>query len=59
VPVTIELGDSGPLDASSILTIMSLGATNGDVVTLRAEGEGAEEALAELAGLLETDLDAE
>lgn len=59
VPVTIELGDSGPLDASSILTIMSLGATNGDVVTLRAEGEGADEALAELAGLLETDLDAE
>lgn len=59
VPVTIELGDTGALDASSILTIMSLGAKNGDVVTLRAEGDGADAALAELAELLETDHDAE
>jgi phosphocarrier protein HPr len=59
VPVTIALGDAAPMDASSILTIMALGAANGDVVTLRAEGDGADAALAELAAVLETDHDAE
>jgi phosphocarrier protein HPr len=57
--VTISKGGSAPLDAASILSIMSLGAANGDVVTLSAEGDGADAALEELAGLLETDLDAE
>ena len=38
---------------------MSLGAARGDVVTLSADGDGAEQALDELAALLETDLDAE
>jgi phosphocarrier protein len=57
--VTISKGGSTPLDAASILSIMSLGAANGDIVTLAAEGDGAEAALEELAGLLETDLDAE
>ena len=57
--VTISKGGSTPLDAASILSIMSLGAANGDVVTLAAEGDGAEAALEELAALLETDLDAE
>ena len=47
------------MDASSILALMSLGASHGDVVVLRAEGEGAEAALDSLAALLETDLDAE
>jgi phosphocarrier protein HPr len=59
VEVTIAAKCSDDLDASSILSIMSLGAANGDVVTLKAEGEGAEAALEELAQLLETDLDAE
>jgi phosphocarrier protein HPr len=59
VEVTIAAQGSDDLDASSILSIMSLGAANGDVVTLKAEGEGAEAALEELAQLLETDLDAE
>ena len=36
-----------------------LGASKGTVVTLKAEGEGADQALDELVGLLETDLDAE
>ncbi|MGA1836365.1 HPr family phosphocarrier protein [Herbiconiux sp. 11R-BC] len=57
--VTISKAGSAPLDAASILSIMSLGAANGDVVTLAAEGEGADAALAELVALLETDLDAE
>ncbi|MEW1808393.1 HPr family phosphocarrier protein [Pseudarthrobacter sp. NPDC080039] len=46
------------IDASSILSVLSLGAKSGDRVVLRAEGHGAEEALAQLAALLETDLDA-
>jgi len=59
VPVTISKDGSKPLAAGSILSIMSLGAAHGDVVTLAAEGEGAEEALEALAKVLETDLDAE
>ena len=47
------------MDASSILSLMSLGAANGDVVVLRAEGEGSDEALEALVKILETDLDAE
>lgn len=46
------------LDASSILSLMTLGASHGDVVVLRAEGEGADAALDSLVKLLETDLDA-
>jgi len=58
VPVTIQKEGGKPLNAASILSIMSLGAKNGDVVTLAAEGDGAEAALDELVALLETDLDA-
>ena len=58
VTVNISKGGSKPLNAASILSIMSLGAANGDVVTLSAEGEGAEAALEELVAVLETDLDA-
>ncbi|MEZ5084782.1 MAG: HPr family phosphocarrier protein [Tessaracoccus sp.] len=56
--VTIALGDGEPVDAASILEVMTLGAKNGDVVTIAAEGEGADEALDKLVELLETDLDA-
>jgi phosphocarrier protein len=38
---------------------MSLGASFGDVVVLRAEGAGADEALDRLVKILETDHDAE
>ena len=47
------------MDAASILSLMSLGASHGDVVVLRAEGEGAEAALEGLARIIETDHDAE
>ena len=61
VEVTIAM-EGAPLedamDASSILSLMTLGAEHGSVVVLRAEGEGAEEALDKLAAMLETDLDA-
>lgn len=56
--VTIALGDGEPVDAASILEVMTLGAKNGDVVTIAAEGEGADEALDKLVEFLETDLDA-
>lgn len=62
VEVTIAVeGDpiEDAMDASSILSLMTLGAAKGDVVVLRAEGDGADEALDSLVKLLETDLDAE
>jgi phosphocarrier protein HPr len=46
------------MDAASILSLMSLGAEHGDVVVLRAEGEGADAALDSLVKILETDHDA-
>jgi phosphocarrier protein len=48
-----------PVDARSILSVLSLDARNGDEVVLSASGEGDEAALAELVALLERDLDAE
>ena len=57
--VTIEKVGGSPIDASSILMLMTLGAQHGEHVTLRAEGEGAEQSVDALAALLETDLDAQ
>ncbi|ALV46836.1 Phosphocarrier protein HPr [Arthrobacter alpinus] len=61
VEVTIAL-DGTPaedaMDASSMLSLMTLGAEHGAVVVLRAEGEGADAALDQLAAMIETDLDA-
>ncbi|WP_440103013.1 HPr family phosphocarrier protein [Glutamicibacter mishrai] len=45
-------------DASSILTLMGLGAEHGEAVVLRSEDAGAAEALEALAAVLETDHDA-
>jgi phosphocarrier protein HPr len=59
VRVTIAKGERPPVDAASILGVMTLGAEHGDEVVLAAEGDGAEAALAKLAGLLERDLDAD
>ena len=59
VPITISMDGSEQLNAASILSIMSLGAGHGDVVTLEADGVGADAALDELVALLETDLDAQ
>lgn len=57
--VTIEKAGGNAVQASSILMLMTLGAACGDEVTLRAEGEGADESVEALAALLEKDLDAE
>ncbi len=64
LPIEVTIAMEGEpaedaMDASSILSLMSLGAANGDVVVLRAEGDGADEALDALVKILETDLDAE
>ena len=48
VDVTIAMeGDPADeaMDASSMLSLMSLGASHGDVVVLRSDGDGAEAAL--------------
>ena len=62
VEVTIAM-DGAPadeaMDASSMLSLMSLGASHGDVVVLRSDDAGAESALDELVRILETDLDAQ
>ena len=52
VDVTIALGDGEPVDASSMLSVMTLGAAFGDSVTLRADGDGADAAVGSLAELL-------
>ena len=57
--ITIEKQGEEAVDASSILALMGLGAGHGEEVTLRAQGEGADKALDELAALLSRDLDAE
>ena len=58
MPVTIAKAGGTPVDARSILFVLTLGVTHGDEVVLAAEGEGADEALDTLVALLEQDLDA-
>lgn len=58
VAVRISIGGREPVDARSVIAVLSLGARGGDTVTLEAGGEGAEGALAEMARVLAEDLDA-
>lgn len=58
VPVTIAKQGQDPVDAKSILMVLTLGVGHGEEVTLSADGEGAEDTLDELVTLLEKDLDA-
>ncbi|GGM70185.1 hypothetical protein GCM10012275_45740 [Longimycelium tulufanense] len=58
VSVTIAKDGGQPVEAASVLGLMTLGAGHGDEVVLTAEGEGAEEALAAIADLIAKDLDA-
>lgn len=58
VTVTIAKVGGQPVDARSILSVLGIGARHGDEVILTATGDGDELALAELAALLERDLDA-
>ncbi len=44
------------VDAKSILSVLSLGANNGTVITLRADGEDEERAIAGLQELIESNM---
>ncbi|MGB4778406.1 HPr family phosphocarrier protein [Microbacterium sp.] len=57
IPITISKGAGAPVNAASILGVISLGAEKGDYVTVSADGEGAESVLDDLADLLTTDHD--
>ncbi|MFP5068927.1 HPr family phosphocarrier protein [Pseudonocardia nantongensis] len=54
MPVTIALDGGDPVDAASVLSVLTLGVESGQRVVLRAEGDGAEAALDRLASLLES-----
>ncbi len=58
LPVTIAKTGGDPVDARSILMVMGLGVASEDEVTLSAEGDGADDALDQLVGLLAIDHDA-
>jgi phosphocarrier protein HPr len=57
VPVQISKDEEPPVNARSLLSLLTLGAEYGDLVTLYAEGDGADTALDELAAMLERELD--
>ena len=58
LPVTIAKAGGDPVDARSILLVLTLAVSHGDEVVLSADGEGADAALDSLVELLATDLDA-
>ncbi|WP_213816117.1 HPr family phosphocarrier protein [Glaciihabitans sp. dw_435] len=57
VSVTIGKVGGKPVNAASILGLLTLGIDHGEEVTLTTEGDNAEEALATLTALLESNLD--
>ncbi|MET9591801.1 HPr family phosphocarrier protein [Streptomyces sp. NPDC006516] len=57
VPVTVARDGRDPVDARSMLSVLSLAAQHGDLLVLSAVGEGAPEAVDELASLLAEDHD--
>jgi phosphocarrier protein len=58
VPVTIAKPGGTPVDARSILLVLTLGVSGGEEVVIAAEGDGADAALDQLADLLAQNLDA-
>jgi phosphocarrier protein len=59
VKVTIARAGGDPVDARSILSVLTLDARSGDTVILAADGPDADETLDRLARLVASDLDAE
>ena len=59
VKVTIAKSGGDPVDARSMLSVLALDARGGDEIVLVAEGDGADQALDELAALVARDLDSE
>lgn len=58
VKVTIARAGGDPVDAASILDVVTLDVRGGEEVILTAEGDGAEQTLDELVEVVETDHDA-
>ena len=60
-PVKVEIAKPGgdPVDARSILLVLGLDARGGEEVVLSADGDGAEQALEELATVVATNHDAD
>lgn len=57
LPVRIASNGKPPVSAKSLLSLLTLGAAHGDLVTLSAEGDGADAVLDQLAVLLSRELD--
>ena len=57
VKVTVGRPEQTPVDARSLLSVLALGAGQGDTLQLSADGENARAALEELALLLSQDHD--
>ena len=55
--ITISKDGGSPVQAGSILSLMTLGAEHGDEVVLSADGDGADGVLDQLAELVATDVD--
>lgn len=55
--VTISFRDQDHVDASSLLSILTLGIEYGDEVTLHVDGDRAQDTLNELSGLLQQNHD--
>jgi phosphocarrier protein HPr len=58
VKITVSKEGKQPVDARSILSVLGLDVRGGEEVILVADGDGAEQALDELAALVARDLDA-
>ena len=59
VAVRLRVGERPPIDTRSILAVLAARVKQGTEVTLLAEGDGAEEAVAALAELIGRNLDEE
>lgn len=58
LPVTIARPGGDPVNAASVLSVLSLGVEHGEQVVLGAEGDGADAVLDSLETVLNTDHDA-
>ena len=56
VTVVKDGGGADPVNAKSVLSVLTLDCQQGDTITISAEGEDAEDAVRELAALVETGL---
>lgn len=54
IPITVAKPGSLPVNAKSILSVLALDVRQGEMIVIRAEGEGAEEILDQLAAIVST-----